>query len=152
VAIFDRLERTLPTDLGATGLTWKRREIENYLCSRETLLAYAKHSASTESEGALFTLHEADKRMKAMSESIEEIARAMEALGKGGPWDADTKVSDDFLSPLFRSYFRKLDLPNLMEKKRFYELADSVPADQLDCEIREKLNSIVQVWKQAAGK
>ena len=87
--------------------------------------------------------------MKVMSESIEEISRAMEALGKGGPWDADTKVSDDFLSPLFRSYFKRLDLPNLMDKKQFYELADYVPDGQLDPEIREKLEAIVQVWKAA---
>ncbi len=152
VAIFDKLDRNLPADLGAKGLTWKRREIENYLCSRETLLAYAQQSASKESEGALFTWKEADKRMKAMSESIDEVARAMETLGKGGPWDADTKVSDDFLYPLFVTYFKRLDLPNLMEKKQFYELADFVPEDQLDSEIGEKLDSVVQVWKQAVSE
>jgi ABC-type transport system involved in cytochrome c biogenesis ATPase subunit len=149
VAIFDRLERSLPADLGATGLTWKRREIENYLCSRQTLLAYAQHSGSEQSAGALFALQEADKRVNAMQESIDEVTRAMETLGKGGPWDADTKTSDDFLSPLFVTYFRKLELPNLMGKKQFYELADFVPKDQLDPEIGVKLDMIAQVWRQA---
>jgi hypothetical protein len=144
VAIFDRLERDLPLDLGAVGLMWRRREIENYLCSRETLIAYAEHTASTESPGVLFTFQEAARRARAMSESIDEISAAMEALARGGPWNADTKVSDDFLSPLFRSYFKKLDLPNLMEKKQFYELADYVPQDQLDLEIREKLDAIAE--------
>lgn len=151
VAVFDRLDHMALTDLGVTALQWKRREIENYLCSRETLLAYAEQTSRAESPGELFSLHEAGRRMRAMSEAIEEISAAMAALGKGGPWDADTKVSDDFLSPLFRSYFKKLNLPNLMEKKQFYELADFVPEDQLDPEVREKLNAIVEIRMQAKG-
>lgn len=46
VAIFDRLERPLPQDLGARGLTWRKREIENYFCYPETLEAYAEQSAA----------------------------------------------------------------------------------------------------------
>jgi predicted ATPase len=149
VAIFDRMDHEVPADSGMIALTWEQREIENYLCSRETLLAYARQTSHGETPGELFTLHEADKRMKIMSESIKEIAQAMEALGKGGPWDADTKVSDDFLSPLFRSYFKRLGLPNLMEKKQFYELADYVPDGQLDPEVGEKLEAIARVWRAA---
>ncbi|MBM4029229.1 MAG: AAA family ATPase, partial [Planctomycetes bacterium] len=152
VAIFDRLSRDLPADLGAVGLMWKRREIENYLCSRETLIAYARQTASTEGPGALFASHEAQKRMAAMSSSIDEVSAAMKTLGRGGPWDADTKVSDDFLSPLFDNYFRRLDLPNLMEKKQFYELANFVPEDQLDPEVREKLDAIARAWRQATAQ
>jgi len=152
VAIFDRLDQGMPADLGVIALQWKRREIENYLCSRETLLAYAEQTSRAESPGELFSLHEAGRRTTAMLESIEEISRAMETLGQSGPWDADTKVSDDFLSPLFRSYFKKLGLPNLMDKKQFYELADFVSESQLDPEIAEKLDSIVQAWKQATSR
>jgi hypothetical protein len=41
-----------------------------------------------------------------MEESIVEIEGAMETLGKGSPWSPDTKVSDDFLDPLFAAFFR----------------------------------------------
>ena len=42
VALFDRLKE--PRDISpATLLMWKRREIENYICSRATLEAYAGH-------------------------------------------------------------------------------------------------------------
>jgi hypothetical protein len=151
VAIFDRLDRNLPPDLGAIGLMWRRREIENYLCTPETLIAYARQTASVEAPGALFASHEAQKRVAAMSKAIDKVSVAMKTLGKGGPWDTDTKVSDDFLSPLFDNYFKELNLPNLMEKRQFYELADFVPEDQLDPEVAEKLDAIVQVWRQAIG-
>lgn len=149
VAIFDRLDQGLPSDFGAVGLMWARREIESYLCTRETLLAYARQCSSGESPGGLFSLRDADKRERAMSEAIETISQSLENLGKGSPWDHNAKVSDDFLLPLFRTYFKKLHLPNLMEKKQFHELADFVPRHELDLEIREKLDEIVQVSKEA---
>ncbi|MEW5882281.1 MAG: hypothetical protein AB1761_17810, partial [Pseudomonadota bacterium] len=49
-----------------------------------------------------------------MVEAIDEIARALAALGKPEPSSPDLKASDDFLDPLFRRFFEKLELPNLM--------------------------------------
>jgi len=84
-----------------------------------------------------------------MKESITELERALQTLGKGSPWAPETKVSDDFLAPLFQNYFKKLGLPNLMAKKNFYELAYFVPVLKIDPEIREQLDAIVSVAKQA---
>jgi len=143
VAIFDRLDRPLPGDLGAVGLTWWKREIENYLCSRETLEAYAQESASTAAVGPLFSEAEAQRRLQAVRESMSELEKALATLGKGSPWDPGTKVSDDFLTPLFQNYFKKLGIPNLMAKRDFHELAYLVPVNEIDPEIREKLDAIV---------
>jgi len=149
VAIFDRLDKDLPPDLGAKGLTWRRREIENYFCSKATLLSYARASGERVAPGPLFSAAEAERRIQAMNETIAEIEEALRKLGKGSPWDNDTKVSDDFLTPLFREYFRKLELPNLMDKKKFYELVSYVPAEEIDTEIKEKLDAVAEVMKSA---
>ena len=84
-----------------------------------------------------------------MSQAIEEVESALKTLGKGSPWSADIKASDDFLIPLFESYFGKLGLPNLMAKKNFYELAEHVPDSEIDPEISEKLDEIVRVAESA---
>jgi len=149
VAIFDQLERPLPNDLGATGLTWQKKEIENYLCYPETLEAYARQSAAASAAGPLFSEAEAQRRTDAMHESTAELEAALTTLGKGSPWDPNTKVSDDFLAPLFQNYFRKLGIPNLMAKRNFYELAFFVPLQKIDPEIREKLDEIVKVAESA---
>ena len=60
---------------------------------------------------------EVTQRLEAMHAAINEVTSALETLGRGSPWDANTKVSDDFLTPLFDAYFQKLGLPNLMRKK-----------------------------------
>lgn len=98
----------------------------------------------------LFAEAEAEKRLQAVRESIEEIEAALRTLGtKGLPWDPDIKASDDFLVPLFRTYFGKLGLPNLMQKKNFYELADYVPEPDLAPEIADVLDVIAEVVSSA---
>ncbi len=152
IALFDRLDQELPPGFDncrLTGMTWSRREIENYFCYPETLLAYADQSGRKESAGDLFSVHESDKRLRAMKESIEEVTQAMRTLKKGAPWDTNSKVSDDFLDPLFETYFNKLNLPNLMAKKNFHELVPYVPEDKIDTEVREKLDTIVKVARSA---
>jgi len=149
VAIFDRLESEAPRIDFVDCLTWKRREIENYLCSRTTLERYVQAPAHTDILGSLFSPAEPEKRTAVMRETIGEITEAMTRLGKGSPWSADTKVSDEFLNPLFSAYFQKLGLPNLVNKKSFYELADHVPKDEIDPEVREKLDAIVRAAKAA---
>ena len=149
VAIFDRLEGGAPDIHPVECLMWERREIENYLCSRATLEAYATQSAKNDLPGPLFAAAEANKRLGAMQEAIEAISSALDRLRRGSPWDHDSKVSDDFLDPVFREYFEKLGLPNLMAKKNFYELAQYVPVEEIDTEIHAKLDAIVRIASTA---
>lgn len=148
VAIFDHLESE-PKEFSFPLLTWRKREIENYLCTQTTLRKFVRASVEKEFSESPSYSQEKKKRMTAMRESIAEVSQAMETLGHGDPWDADTKASDDFLTPLFRAYFKKLKLPNPMAKKSFYELADHVPTGDIDPEIRQKLSAIVKAAKAA---
>ena len=149
-ALFDRLDSGELRDGHVRFLSWRRREIENYLCSQRTLEAYVRASVDEDFRSQpLFTASELDRRLSAMREAIEEVRTAMETLGRGSPWSEDAKVSDDFLTPLFQRYFQKLGLPNLMDKKDFYELADHVPEFEFDPEITEKLDAIAQTASEA---
>ncbi len=145
VAIFDRLDRTLPDDLGAVGLQWKRRELENYLCMQEVLLAYATHDLLND----LFRQAEATRRESAMRELITDLLPPVALRDLTHQWWFNTKVTDDFLDPLFERYFEKLRLPNLLRKTDYHILARLVPKDRIDPEIVEKLDAIVEVAKQA---
>ena len=149
VVLFDRFESE-PRDMAPVEcLMWKRREIENYLCSRATLVAYATASATEAVAGPLFTRAEAEKRVNVMRQAIDQVETALRTLGKSSPWDADTKASDEFLGAVFKAYFEKLGLPNLMAKKNCHELVEYVPEDEIDPEIVEKLDAIVRVAESA---
>jgi len=144
-ALFDRLTASLNEGQSLREQMWRRREIENYLCTPETLLAWARNAASEFGGGPIF----AEPWANEMQESIREVASAMETLGKGSPWSPDTKVSDDFLTPLFERFFKRLQLPNLMSKSGYHNLAYSMPLEQIDQEITEVLDAVLAVAESA---
>lgn len=147
VAIFDRLEQELPSDPNLMMSMWKRRELENYLATEETLLAFAE-AAGREANGELFG---AEWRAS-MGGAIGKIQAALSELGKPSPWSAEIKASDDFLGPLFQTFYKGCGLPNLMQKTNFHELARFVPASAIDPEIGEKLDSIAEVAGRSKPK
>lgn len=143
-ALFDRLQLDLEPSPHLEQWMWTRREIENYLCYPETLLGWAR----AEAERLLGPLFETEWQGK-IEAAIRQIESAMATLGKGSPWSPDTKVSDDFLDPLFDLFFKDLDLPNLMRKTDYHTLARHVPENLIDPEVRKTLDGILAVCKRA---
>ncbi len=145
IAIFDRLDEPLQKTSELVELSWARREIENYLCKWEVLIEWARRYAQTEGGGPLF----APQYVTRMEESIAKVESAMQTLGKGSPWSADTKVTDDFLNPLFSEFFKGLGIPNLFQKTDYHVLASLVRPEDLDAEVATALDKIVDVCSQA---
>lgn len=129
-------------------MMWRRKEIENYLCMEEVLIAYAIADLPND----LFGQAERQHRENTMSEAIADVSIALQTLGKPHPWSPDIKASDDFLSPLFKKYFEKLKLPNLMPKTNYHVLAQFVAKEKVDLEVIEKLDAIVEVSFKAKPK
>jgi energy-coupling factor transporter ATP-binding protein EcfA2 len=136
-ALFDRLE--MPLDDNHPNLLvhcWQKREIENYLTDRDVLLTWARETGA-EREGSLFGAAWED----AMESAIDEIEAAMTTLGES-PWSDDIKATDRFLDPLFANFFARLNLPTLLRKTNYHELAKFVSPEKLDCEVRAVLDEI----------
>jgi len=143
-ALFDRLAAIPPNSPELTFTMWRRREIESYLSQPATLLDYA-HSEGAKQLGELFAAHWRD----AMDQAIKEIETALTMLGKPNPWEGESKVSDDVLTPLFDLFFRKVGLPNLISKTDFHVLAEFVSAEHLQGDVMEVLNAIAEVARRA---
>lgn len=141
VAIFDSYGQVPPADPCVRMLQWQRRELENYIATEAVLMAYANQSNDP---GDLFDNAEKERRVQAMQDSISEVSGALRTLGRD-PFGPEIKASDDFLSPLFKKYFEKLQLPNLMKKSDYDQLASLIAVDDINPEIVEKLNVIVEV-------
>jgi hypothetical protein len=145
IAVFDRLQEQLPKTLELAEFSWSRREIENYLCKRDVLVRWAKQYAEIEGGGPLFVAQYVNK----MEESISKVESAMQTLGKGSPWSHDTKVTDDFLNPLFSEFFKGLGIPNLFQKTDYHVLASLVRPEDIDAEVVTVLDKIAEVSSQA---
>jgi Fe-S cluster assembly ATPase SufC len=147
VALYDRLSQSLNTEGPLHELQWRQREIENYLCFPDSLLAYSQQIEGT--PGPLFEGPLLERQKTAMQESIKEITSALATLRMPDPFGIDIKASEEFLERVFQKYFEKLEIRNLMQKTDFHVLARLVPYPLIDAEIREKLDIIVQVAGQA---
>jgi ABC-type lipoprotein export system ATPase subunit len=146
LAIYDRLERELPSQTPALReMMWTRREIENYLCYPEVLLAYAAASAGEGQPGPLFVTAEADKRQSIMRECIADLVLPVALRDRNDRWWQDVKASDEFLDRLFATFFKRLGLPNLMNKSNSYVLAEYVSEELIDREVIHKLDQIAEI-------
>ena len=123
-------------------LKWKQREIENYLCFPETLQNYAQQ---VEGQQGLFEMEQQSRQLTAMGEAVSEVTQALKIFSEQDPFGPAVKASDEFLTPVFKRYFEKLKIPNLMQKTDFHVLADYVPLEKIDSEVIEKLDEIVAV-------
>jgi energy-coupling factor transporter ATP-binding protein EcfA2 len=137
VALYDHLSRDLPMDAHLQQLMWAKREIENYLCQPETLLAFAESEGRAQA-GELFAISWRD----AMQEAIREIEAAFATLGSPSPWGPEVKASEEFLDRLFARFYAKLGLPNLRQKTDYHLLVSFVPIESIDDEVRRKLDAI----------
>jgi len=145
IALFDRLATNLQSGTRLAEHMWRRRELENYVTTREVLLRVARAGQTDD----LFGVVEASRRAETMATCIDELENALRITGKPSPWSADIKVTDDFLDPLFKNYYTKLGVPQLIYKRDYHMLATHLERSEIDPEISEKLDAIVAVAAQA---
>ncbi len=149
LCLLDRQDRPPPSRQELTITSWRRREIENYLCFPEVLEKYAKARAESRTAGPLFVSQERIALVELMRECVRgRIVRdALE--DRDDRWWHDVKASDDFLDPLFERFFGRQNLPNLMRKTDYHQLARLVPHELIDDEVSEKLDAIVETARKA---
>lgn len=147
IAIFDRLDKKLQATDTLVEMMWRRREIENYFCREDVLLAYARHDQPDD----LFGRTEAERREQTMREAIEEVTKLLE-IDDLAPWSPDVKATDEVFDRVFKLFFKKLGLPLQLRKSEYHVLASLMPREELDGEITEKLDAIVTVAKKAKPK
>ena len=139
----DRLGQTLQPRPELDEKMWRRREIENYLCQPETLLAYTEAFDRETGRPALFATR------GVMQECIQDLIAPHHLRDLNHSWWSDEKASDRILDPIFSAFFQKLKLPNLMNKCDYHVLAAHVPADLISEEIVEVLDAIAAVAARA---
>ena len=147
IAIFDRLPSPPAPDPYLAQEMWTRNEIENYLTTRDVLVAYARDFATRESGTPLF----AQSVVSSMGAAIDLMLASLENLGKPDPFGPDLKVSTDFLDPVFKAFFKSIHLPEAtMRKTDYHTLARFVPAAAIPTEVVDMLNRIHAVASRAS--
>ena len=144
LALFDRLDKTLPKDTALIETMWSRREIENYFTTNDVLMRWVGADKPTD----LFAWSEREEVRRAMTRAITRVTEAL-SLDNKTPWSADTKASDEVLDRIFRVFFQEQGKPVLFRKADYYQLVQFLKPEEVDPEVIEKLDSIVQVSQAA---
>jgi ABC-type Mn2+/Zn2+ transport system ATPase subunit len=126
-AIFDNLKRNIENNQpGLMIKQWRRNEIENYLPLPDTLYSYAD---------ALYAGTFWQKRLR------ELVDGRIPPVALGNLSDSfwiTTKISDDFLTPLFENFLDEAGIPRgIMDKSKFYQLVDYVNPDLIESELTD---------------
>lgn len=148
--LFDRISDELHNQPELIEYAWTRCEIENYIvCSKQVIIDWAHDAAMKQAGGPLFEMVYVPEWKSAMEETITDVEKALATLGEGTPWSPDIKVSDRFLNPLFEKFYKKVKIPNLMQKTNYHTLVKFVSKDQIDPEVTDVLNGILEVANRA---
>ena len=137
-ALFDRLNLPGGQRDELQEHSWRKREVENYLCTREVLLRWVKDTSP------LF--------LQSMEDAISEIENARQVLNQTLPWDDDTKVSDEFLAPLFSSFYRKTGTSGQLPKSDYHFLVNYIETEDIDPEVVAVLDSIAGIAFQVSAQ
>lgn len=144
IAIFDRIQSPIKDSYPLIELMWEKREIENYICTRKTLISFCDDI----SDDDLFANAQREHRVKKMEEAIHEVSTALSVLEKEQPFSDDIKASDSFLAPVFSRYYRSLGLPiETRNKSDYHRLAYMLTDDELSSEVSDKLDRIYEVYQ-----
>ena len=146
--LFDRLDRELRTDTPLIERMWSKREIENYIVTRESLRSFVQSDLDRTN---LFESAQAKNRVLVLDQCIAELEQALKITGKPEPWGADIKATDDFLDPLFRLFYERLGMSQQTFKRDYHVLAEYLPIDSIAPEIASVLDTIVDVAQEPAS-
>jgi ABC-type lipoprotein export system ATPase subunit len=144
IALFARLERALAPNERLNEIMWAKREIENYFCTQEVLVAWAVHDVADD----LFGVAERATRQKAMEKAIADVTHLLE-IDEKSPWAPDVKATDEVLDRIFRVFFKEINLPLSFRKRDYHLLAGFLSKQQIELEVVEKLDAIVETALRA---
>lgn len=150
IAVFDADHTPQAGEL--REVAWVRREIENYLCQPDTLRAFAMQRAEAVTAGPLFETSQRESARDAMERAIR---RRVPPAALDNPHDRfwhSMKATDDFLDLVFQDFYRDLELPDLMRKADYHELAPFVARAAIDADVLVKLDAIAAAADEAASR
>jgi len=132
----DNLGRNFEFPRGLVHLQWQRNEIECYLPLPDVLYRYYGEPAANAME-----LIEATN-IDTLQQIIQDETIPAALRDKNHDFWKTTKISDDWLAKILARYYKELQLPVQISKGEYYRFAEKAQPNELDPEIKEKLDSI----------
>ena len=148
IGIYDRDAPEFERTGRLREIRWERREVENYIALPSVLQRYAQSSVDEDAHGPLYSSAEAEKRLEIMNDIIQDLVPPIALRDPDFRFWRDEKGSS-FLDSIFAEFYKRMQRPNPMSKSTYHRLAALAKPDELDQEVRDVLDRIVDVARQA---
>ncbi len=135
VALFDRLDVNINPDSPLKVIQWSRRELENYFCTPEIFIRWAKSLCSD-----LFT----QSYESIMKEVIEDVFPKLYLDNKEDDFWRNEKMSE-WAERIFSEFYKRTEQPVNMRKGNFHEMIPLLTREEVHPEIIEKLDVLYEV-------
>jgi len=148
VAVFDNTpDITIQSHPQLREVKWNRRELENYFCQPFLLRRWVEQSTTADD---LFGHSELQRRKQAMEEAITENTIPVALKDPNHSFWHANKVSEEYLPAVFGAFFKKLGLPNSMNKSDYCHLARLLKPEEVANEIKSVLDLIYDTSQLAS--
>ncbi len=144
IALFDKIDKNIKDIKVIKVVCWKKRELENYFAKPEVLLRHAQ---------LLHTKYphlSSQKLAKAMTDAIANFTVPAYLNDLKNDWWNTAKLSDDWLDLIFPEFYKQLGFPENMyknNKRDYFELIKLLKPDEIDPEIKDKLDILHEILK-----
>lgn len=140
IALFDHL----PNFTGNPRLEitcWSKRELENYFAKPNLLLRHAQLLAHK------YTQFNSIHLRSTMEQTIANFTIPAYLSDQNNNWWNTAKLSDDWLDLIFPEFYSRIGLTQDFFKRDYYTLISLMDPNDIDPEVKQKLDQIYQILK-----
>jgi len=139
IALFDNIQ--IQPNVKLNIICWRKRELENYFAKPNILIKWAK----------LQVLKYPDINAAILGQKMEDAIKSFTppAYLKDLTniwWDTE-KLSDNWLDKIFSEFYKSIKFPPGFYKRDYYQLIMLLSSEEIDGEIKEKLDLIFDTIK-----
>jgi ABC-type cobalamin/Fe3+-siderophores transport system ATPase subunit len=138
LALFDNLSN-LPDNPKLKIICWTRRELENYFAQPSILYNHAKLLSIK------YSSISASKLVETMKQTVQDSTVPIYLKDLKNDWWNKAKLSDEWLDVIFPEFYKRLGVYNDFSKRDYYQLIKLMKAEEINYEIKEKLDAIYEL-------
>ncbi len=133
-ALCDKIDNRTGGRPNLSEQMWQRREFENYLKLPDVLIRWA---ASGQWSGM-----EAFDPKQIMEKAIKDLIAPAYLTDLNDDWWKTEKASENIIGKVMARFFKEINLPVTFNKGDYYQLVQFMGEDEIDAEVKEKLDSL----------
>lgn len=146
IAIYDNISNPLSPMPALFETKWRKNEIENYFFNKTIFIDWARGNISND----LFGPSEALQREQAMIKALDDVLPGSANRRANDEYWSEIKASVE-IEKILKTFYFYMGYKGDTSKGKYFELIKYLKVEEIDPEVKEKLDFIFDVVKKVLG-